>query len=487
MTDRIRTFLLIFQHEGRVLLADRSLWLVTAILAALSFYALYNGFNATTSRERTIANLRELQQQKQRTNIAQLARIMEGQELPDPFANPADPASIGSDMGGRFAVMPILPLAPLAFGQSDIQPNYYRITYRSKANFMYDTEIENPWNLLTGHFDLSFVIIYVLPLLIFSLSYNLLSGEREHGTLKMLLSQPVNLSTIVAGKLAVRALPVLTCATLLPAMVLLVFRPELFNIKNLCLLFFFIAETIAYGSFWFVLALLVNTWGGSSAANALVLITTWVFLVLILPIVLNVMVSTLEPAPSRIELATRTRSIAIHALNHYNELLSADYRYTTQPEILLPKDGKIDVPIRRKALFLLQRDEDRELQEMLNRFETQLAAQQALVDRYGFLSPAIVVSECLNGVAGSGTRRHLHFRKQVDRFHRQWKAYFEPRILRGVAIKESDFRTMPVFTWQEQSFSAVFIDTLVRLLQILIPTFVMVWLTRRLLSTYRVI
>jgi hypothetical protein len=56
-----------------------------------------------------------------------------------------------------------------------------------------------------------------------------------------------------------------------------------------------------------------------------------------------------------------------------------------------------------------------------------------------------------------------------------------------VAIQEADFRTMPAFTWQEQSFWAVVIDALVRLLQILIPTLVMVWLTRRLLFNYRVI
>lgn len=487
MTDPFRTFLLIFRHEGRVLFADRSLWLVTAILAGLIFYALYNGFNATTIRERTITYLRDLQQETQRYTIAQLRRIMEGKELPDPFANPADPAAIGSGMGRHFAVMPVLPLAPLAFGQSDIQPDYYQITYRSKANFMYDTEIENPWNLLTGHFDLCFVIVYVLPLLVFSLSYNLLSAEREHGTLKMLLSQPVDLSTIVAGKLAVRALPVLLCATLLPAMVLLVLRPQLFDIKNLFLLVLFIAEIIAYGLFWFVLALLVNAWGRSSGTNALVLITSWVFLVLVLPVILNVTVSTIEPVPSRTELATRTRVIAIHTLNRYNDLLSADYRYTTQPEILLPKDGKIDVPIRRKGLFLLQRDQDQELQELLLQFETQLAAQQALVDRFSFLSPAIVVNECLTMLAGSGTRRHLHFRELVDRFHREWKAYFEPRILRGVAIKEADFHSMPAFTWQEQSFSAFVIDALVRLLQILIPTLLMVWLTKRWLFNYRVI
>src|SRR5262249_26495425 len=159
----------------------------------------------------------------------------------------------------RYVVAPNAPLAALAIGQSDMIPNYYAITYRSKVQFMYDTEIENPWNLLGGHFDLAFVIVYLLPLTIFAVSYNLLSSEREDGTLRMLSSQPLNISTLLIGKVAARAVCLLGCATLLPIAFLLIMEPATLNMQQLALVLSWAALVAAYGLFWFALAVLVNT------------------------------------------------------------------------------------------------------------------------------------------------------------------------------------------------------------------------------------
>jgi ABC-2 type transport system permease protein len=46
--------------------------------------------------------------------------------------------------------------------------------------------------------------VFLFPLRILALSYNLLSAEREQGTLALVLSQPVRLSTVVLGKLVAR-------------------------------------------------------------------------------------------------------------------------------------------------------------------------------------------------------------------------------------------------------------------------------------------
>ena len=75
---------------------------------------------------------------------------------------------------------------------------------------MATTEIENPNRLLAGRFDLAFVIVFLYPLLILTLSYNMLSAEQEQGTLALTLSQPVSLRTLVSGKVLLRAL-VLLC------------------------------------------------------------------------------------------------------------------------------------------------------------------------------------------------------------------------------------------------------------------------------------
>jgi ABC-2 type transport system permease protein len=462
-------FGLVFRHEGRVLLADRSLWLVAIIFLSLLAYGVLNGIHATGEREHSVMKLVAQQAANEQANLTLHQQIMAGIKTPDPFGNPTDPMSMGGGLATRYAIMPTLSLSAFAFGQSDMLPHYFKVTNRSKATFMYDSEIENPWNLLSDHVDLAFVLIYIFPLLIFSLSYNLLSAEREHGTMKLLLSQPLQLRQLVLGKVAVRALPLWLCATVVPVVMLLSIQGVIPSSSTLLAILAWIAIVTAYGLFWFALAVLINAFGKSSAFNALFLIASWVVLVLVLPVVLNIVVGILSPAPSRIELATRTRTMTIEGLNRYSQQLSTDYRYTNEPDVLQPKNGKIEIPARRLGHFYLQKDVDAEIQTVLDRFATQLAQQQALVDRFGMMSPAIVVAESTAALAGNGSARHLHFQDQVDRFHQQWKLFFEPRIINGIAITEEDLAQMPRFVWKELPTASLMSDTLRRLFELLLP------------------
>lgn len=449
--SRWRLFVFVATHEWRVLLADRSLIAAGVLLLGLTGYALLSGAAATAERDRTAQDIAAREQQTETANRALLRDVVAGRVVPDPFANPADPASIGSGMGARYTVLPSAPLAAIATGQSDLYASYYRVSYRSKATFMYDSEIENPWNLLSGHFDYAFVIVYLLPLIVFATSYNLLSAEREQGTLRMLLAQPLTLGILVAGKVAVRAAALLSVAAVGPALLVLALRPDARAGEQWPWLVVLVALVAAYGVFWFALAAVVNSLGRSSAANALALVGLWVVLVLVAPVLLNLVVARLAPMPSRTELATQTRLITIHGLNEYSELLGTDYRYVNSPEVVLPKDGKIDVAPRLRGLYLVQRDTDRALETMLDAFAAQLARQQALVDRFGVVSPAVTAFEALAAVAGNGSRRYLRFERQVSAYHDTWKQYFEPRVLDGTAIADADFDRMPRFAWAEEA------------------------------------
>ncbi|SNR84200.1 ABC-2 type transport system permease protein [Methylobacillus rhizosphaerae] len=475
----------VFLHELRVLIADRTLLLVGSLLVALVLYGFYNGYQETLQREHAAQELAKKQADKHAENITTLRALLGGEQKPDPFANPFDPASVGGGMEMRYATLPTLALSPLAFGQSDMLPNYYKVTDRSKASFMYDTEIENPWNLLSGHFDITFVLVYLFPLIIFALSYNLLTVEREQGTLRMLLSQPLSLAILVAGKLLVRALPVLLIMAVLPLLLLGVLRPQLFQADQLPAVLGWLGLVLAYGGFWFALALLVNIIGRSSATNALALMAAWVLFVLVIPVVLNIVVGLLSPAPSRIELATKTRLITIEGLNRYHDKLSSDYRFTQDPEVLLPRDGKIEVAPRRQAQFLIQRDVDKEIQRVLNEFSTQLAVQQMLVERFGWISPAIVTYEGMAAIAGNGAARYLEFQQQVDRFHERWKEYFEPRLLNSIAMTEQDYAEMPHFEWAEVPVQVSGI--LKRLLLLVIPALIVIAFAIRRMRRFSVV
>lgn len=481
MSQASTNFFRVFGHEARLLWADRSLWAVCGLLALLLGFGLYNGLAEVKAREAVLAGIQAQQPQREAALAQRLQRVLAGAERPDPFANPADPASVGSGMGARTALLPYEALAPLALGQSDLQPNYYRVTYRSRASFMDDTELESPWHLLSGPFDPLFVIVYLLPLAVLALSWNLLSAEREQGTLKLLLSQPLTALTLTAGKAALRAAALLGTSFVVLTAVLLWQRPELRSSALALALCWALGLVAAYALFWLALAVAVNALGRSSAFNALALLAAWVLLVLVLPVLMNLAVQAASPAPSRIEFATRTRLAAVEGLNRYNKMLSADYRYVEEPEVLLPKDGKIEVASRRRAQYLVGRDTDREIEALTERFDTQLAAQQALVARWSWLSPALVASEALTALAGSGSERYLQFRRQVGRFHGEWKAFFEPRLMEGRAIGPDDLRAMPRFAWFEPPRASLHAGLALAALQLLLPVLaLLVWAAWRL-------
>ena len=484
MKSHLSQIMLASQYEAKILHADRSIWLVLTLLVALTSFAFFNGISEVEKRDALRSSLIKKQEETKIQNIALLERIMNGSEKPDPFANPANPASMGSGMASPYVVLPATALSSVAFGQSDLLPNNFKVSYRNKATFMYDNEIENPWNLLSGRFDFAFVVIYILPLLVFAFSYNLLSAEKEQGTLRMLLSQPVHLLSIISGKLAARVLPLLGFMALLPIATILIFQPGIQLADHWSALLCLSLLIIGYGFFWFALAVYVNTLGRSSATNALILIFSWVVLVLIIPVLINIIVETISPTPSRTELATRTRLVTIEGLNQYNDLLRTDYNFTEKPDALLPKEGKFEVPPRLKAHYLISKNVDIKIDALLKQFDTQLAGQQKIVDRWGFLSPAILTSEGLTTLAGNNSRRYLEFKHQVENFHQQWRAFFEPKVLSGKAITKGDFDEMPKFEWRELKSTEILRDSIKRVaLLMLLSVVLFLWSFVRLMKS----
>jgi ABC-2 type transport system permease protein len=73
---------------------------------------------------------------------------------------------------------------------------------------------------------------------------------------------------------------------------------------------------------------------------------------------------------------------------------------------------------------------ERRVGPVLDRYARQLSAQQGIVTRARFLSPAILMQDALNDIAGTGTARHREFVKQVEVYHQRWRDYFIPLVFR---------------------------------------------------------
>lgn len=437
----------IIKNEWRNLRADKTLWLVAALFAASAAYATLNGFAWTNFQKQTLAEAAA--DESGRYDALKKQIIEYDRNAPEKlsrFSDPRDPAAAGRNIGQRYTMMPPAPLAALSIGQSDLLPYYFKIDTRSQQTFTGNNEIENPTNLLAGRFDVSFVIIYLMPLLILALSYNFLSGEREAGTLPMLLSQPISLRSVVLGKIALRFLVVTALVLGFSLAAFLFGGGNLFAEGVLMRVFLWAAAVVVYILFWFALAVAVNAFNWKSATNAVALAALWLFFVVIIPSLTAVLVSSIYPVPSRVEMINATRDASSAATAKGSQLLA---KYTEDhPELV---QGEYDPTDAAARIYAVQEEVDHESQPVLAAYDEQLRKQQNLVESLQFLSPSIVMQEALNDVSGTGNARYQHFLAQVRSYHADWQNYFIPRVFQKTKVTAATYDDAPRFVWQEEN------------------------------------
>lgn len=462
----------IMQLEWRNLRADHTVRMVTALFAVLIGYGIFNGVAWTRFQQQTLASATQEEQKRYAAMQAEIAAIEGGTREAMRFTDPRSPAVIGNLRGTRYAMMPPTALAAMSVGQSDLYPYYFKVSRGSKQTFINNDEIENPTNLLAGKFDLAFVMIYLYPLLILALSYNLLSQEKEQGTLAMMMSQPVALKTFVIGKIGLRAALILALAIGLSLLGVLFSGLNLMTGGAAWRLILWIGVVTFYGVFWFALAVAVNAFGKSSATNAVTLAGLWLLFVLLVPSLVNVAISTLAPVPSRVEMIQATRRASNEASAKGSQLL-AKY-FEDHPE-LVPASGKPDMNDFFTKSIAVQTETERLIEPVMNAFDQQLAKQQALINTLRFLSPAIVTQAALNDIAGTSHARYQHFLALVDRFHLDWQQYFNPRILQQAKLTAREFDTVPKFTFTEEPLGAILRRAILGWLGLLIPVALIGW------------
>ena len=467
-------------HEWRSLLADRTLWFITPLFALLIGYGVYNGAAWARFQTATLDAARSEETTRLARSAEALRRIEAGGRAESAFTNPRLPAVAGSRTGTRYAMLPPAPLASLSIGQSDLYPYYFRVSTQSRQNFTTNDEIENPTNLLAGRFDLAFVIIYLYPLLILALSYNVLSAEREQGTLQMLMSQPVSLRDFMIGKILLRALVVLGPVVALTVVGFILGGANRAHGESWLRLLLWVGVVAAYGAFWFALAIAINALGRSSATNALSLAGIWLIVVLLIPSLLSVAASSVYPVPSRVEMVQATRRATAEATARGSQVL-AKY-LEDHPE--LTAGGQADPNDFALRTLAIQSETERLVEPVVALFDQQTLGQQSVVDRLRFLSPAVVTQTALNDIAGTGVARYRHFLTLVERFHQVWRDYFTPRIIQRAQLGAADYAQFPTFLFREESLGQITRRVLTGLPGLLLPAVLIGWYGLRRLRRY---
>lgn len=459
------SWLAIVHHELRLLGRSRAAWVVWIVLIAATVWAIWSGQRCADRQRATIArvvaadattyrqiyaDLDDLASRQNPRPALQLAGMAwyifqpEGAVAPAPHLDPRRPEAAASEwVGARHVFLPPAPLAALATGQSDIYPYYARVTIRTRPVLVQSDELENPVNLLNGRFDLAFFLIFCWPLVVMPLIYNVLSEEREGGTLALVGSQPVSLRVLLVARLGTRIglTFVVTCGALLATLAVVADLREM-PVERLAASQLAIAGTAV---FWTGVAAVLNLFAWRSAVNATVLTACWLVLVVVAPAGIDQLASTFAPVPSRVELINAIRDAGNLDASQLSALVT-DY-YEEHPDAS-PSPHSADVTAIRG---LAQQDAvDRRIDPILGRYHAAVAHRQAIVDRLRFLSPPLLVYGAVLELAGTSTTRFRQFAEQIDHYHRDWRAYFSPLVHARALMTKAHYEGAPRFAFIEE-------------------------------------
>jgi ABC-2 type transport system permease protein len=417
------------RHEWRVLTASAVVQWVIVIFAIALIAASTLGAVRAAREQRTFAAFAARTSQQ----LAQASSVR---------------AAVAANDRGWLALVPPAPLGALAVGQSDVYPGFLKVTARNLDAVVTGDQIEHPLAVASGHFDAAFVVLFLYPLLIFAVSFDLTATERDRGTLRMVLAQPIKLGDVVAGKMIARAVMLALPVILIPIVVTFATGEASATAKAVALqtsLTVWTITVLAYGSIWHGMALLVNSRGWNAAANALVLTGIWLIFAIVGPASINLLIAIRYPMPSRVEAAVQARAATQDATVQGSRQLG-QFLQDHPTSANVGQEGM-------RQFAMLQAARDRQIADRLQAveatFDAQLQRQQRLASWLSVLSPTMVAQGVLLEAAGTSASRFDHFRAEARAFQRQWQAYFEPLVLDAATLTADDLRGAPAFRYAD--------------------------------------
>ena len=255
------------------------------------------------------------------------------------------------------------------------RPSQIHVTVDSLDSLLNGDATEPAASFRSAGFDLGFVVVVVLPLVLLAVTYDVVSAERERGTLTLIVAQPVDPLHVLLAKLGVRAGVMLGIVVSATVAGLGLTGTDLTDGQVLGRLLGWAVSVGLYSAFWCAVALVVNTGRGSSATNAVACVAVWLGVVLLIPSAIDTLARLASPIPARTELVVAVRDTASRLEPEARAVLAR--QDAANPELRPPGGRRVSDRVALQYAVLQAQEE--ELRPLFARFDAQRRRQQMLL------------------------------------------------------------------------------------------------------------
>jgi len=338
----------------------------------------------------------------------------------------------------RFGIKVARPPSVLSSVAAGVEPalgRSARVLPQGEPEYSPPAISETPILAVLGQLDLNTVVRVFLSLFALLLTYDAIAGEKENGTLKAVLANPVPRAQVLLGK-ALGLFGTLLVATLIPTVLgLLVmqlgFRIELSGAS--WLRFAAVGATFTlYLYTIFSVGLLVSTLTPRSSVAFLVLLLLWVAAVEVVPKLSPMIAGQLRPVPEFAALQSDRDRIR-------NELQQAQFKgmqaAMTLAGVMQPATSPADAE-RRQAMAdsLMKHVRDSVDQERTRRttaleegYRNRQNGFTRLAVTLARLSPAVAMSHAVEVLSGTDFEADQRWRESLIGYREQLRSYLKAR------------------------------------------------------------
>jgi ABC-type transport system involved in multi-copper enzyme maturation permease subunit len=257
--------------------------------------------------------------------------------------------------------------------------------------------------------DWAFIIGYILSLIALLFTFDAISGEREHGTLRLMLANSIPRHTVLIGKF-LGALVSTTIPFMLAVLVNLLMISSAsevhLNAQTWGRLGIILFIALLYTCLFLALGLLVSARVQRSAVSLVILLLAWVTFVVFMPSTLASLASGFSSSMSRHEYSDR------YGQSYHKLRRTWRYAwYQSNDEKMLRIRGEWHTKIAVSG--------ERLAGEYLTFKITQVQRARAITT----FSPAALLQHLFEAFAGTGLDRYQQFTENVQRYAREYREF----------------------------------------------------------------
>ena len=318
--------------------------------------------------------------------------------------------------------------------------------------------------------DWTFIIGLVLSFMAILFTYDAISGERERGTLSLLMANSVSRATVLLAKFIGAFLSImvpLIIGILLNLLIVNASKLVSFNGSEWARIGIILVISAIYLSIFLSLGLFISSQFSNSSSSLLVLLLIWIVFVVLIPNTMGVLASGFQQVSSRSEISRIQKAKEDEIDNRHRE---GDRLYRTGS----PSDTPPKIEVLRMWADYLNEHADAKSQindEHLNKQFAQVEFTQQVTR----LSPAAIYKYALESLAGAGFTRHKRFVQQARRYRQSFVDFIKSEdssdnasehvylVKEGLSQKSVTFNSIPKFS-EKLTLGITFGDALLDLM-----------------------